>query len=354
MLAKIIVTIGPGSNSQTILKELVELGHINTFRLNLSHLEMSDLEDKVSLFKANGITPALDTQGAQLRVSHSYENGLTVQIGQEIVLSGNKLPIENQARHLISNHPEVLQQLSIGDELKIDFDGAVCKVVSINEESVSLKTVHGGNILQNRAVDVTGKNLKLNPLTLFDKMALGKSAEWGVEEVFLSFANRLSDVKECRNLISNETKLISKIESINGIKNLREIAENSDAILIDRGDLSREVGIGRLPLVVKSIVSIGKECNTPIYVATNILDTMIKEVLPSRAEVSDLYSLLEMGISGIVLAAEVAIGKHPIESVQLVDFIRRMHLYNTDGFTIIPDLVSSLKQNMNEPLKTWL
>ena len=88
--------------------------------------------------------------------------------------------------------------------------------------------------------------------------------------------------------------------------------------------------------------------------ATNILDTMIENSLPSRAEVSDLYSLLKMGVNGIVLAAEVAIGRHPVQSVQLVNFFRKLHAYESDGFAILPDLIASLKEEISEPLKSWL
>lgn len=354
MTTKIIVTIGPSSSSPEKLTALKNLGLVDTYRLNLSHLNIKTLEENITLFRSHGVTPALDTQGAQLRVSHSYKKGLKVNIGDYITLGRGEEPKTSNEKHLISNHPEILEQLSVGDELKIDFNGAVCKVERSGKDSVTLLTIHGGNILQNRAVDIVGKNLTLSPLTKFDKEALARSTEWGIKEVFLSFANRLSDIHECKELIPSGTRLISKIESINGIKNLREISEHSDAILIDRGDLSREVGIGRLPLLVKSIIQITKECNTPVFIATNILDTMIEESLPSRAEVSDMYSLLEMGVNGIVLAAEVAIGKHPIESVQLVNFIRRMHLYKSDGFAVIPDLVSDLKEDISEPLKSWL
>ena len=244
--------------------------------------------------------------------------------------------------------------MEVGDELKIDFNGAVCKVITIEDQKVMLVAINGGDILQNRAVDVTGKKLKLNPLTDFDIQALNMANDWNVEEVFLSFANNASDVRHCRQLLPPQTNVISKIESINGINNLREIAIQSDAILIDRGDLSREVGIGRLPILVQSIIKVSKECNTPVYVATNILDTMIENSLPSRAEVSDLYSLLKMGVNGIVLAAEVAIGRHPVQSVQLVNFFRKLHAYESDGFAILPDLIASLKEEISEPLKSWL
>ena len=353
MTAKIITTIGPSSNKTEILHALRDSGLVNSFRLNLSHLNLESLTKQVKHFKEHRIKPALDTQGAQLRVSHNYDRSLRVNIGDIIILSSNYHG-DSGEKNLIPNHPEIIKQLKVGDELKIDFNGAVCKVITLEKERVILKAINGGDILQNRAVDVTGKKLQLNPLTEFDVEALKKAEEWGVEEVFLSFANCAHDVTICRALLPKSTRVISKIESINGINNLREIANKSDAILIDRGDLSREVGIGRLPILVQSIIKVSKECNTPVYVATNILDTMIENSLPSRAEVSDLYSLLEMGVNGIVLAAEVAIGKHPVESVQLVNFIRKLHAYEADGFAVLPDLILNLKKDISEPLRSWL
>ncbi len=353
MTAKIITTIGPSSNRPEILSQLRDSSLVDTFRLNLSHLNFQTLVKQVNHFQNHNVRPALDTQGAQLRVSHCCDNDFIVRSGDIIFIDSNS-HLENNEKTLILNHPETIDQLDIGDELKIDFNGAVCKVSQIEGMRVTLETINGGNILQNRAVDVSGKKLKLNPLTEFDIEALKMASEWDVKEVFLSFANHSSDVKLCRELIPENTRVISKIESINGINNLRDIASVSDSILIDRGDLSREVGIGRLPILVQSIIKVSKECNTPVFVATNILDTMIENPLPSRAEVSDLYSLLEMGVDGIVLAAEVAIGKHPIESVQLVDFIRKLHSYEADGFAVLPDLIASLKDDICEPLKSWL
>ena len=353
MTAKIITTIGPSSSKSEILNELRNLSLVDTFRLNLSHLDFESLTNQVNHFKDHHLRPALDTQGAQLRVSHDSKIEFNVDIG-DIVYIDSRANINESNCTLIPNHPEIIDQLEVGDELKIDFNGAVCKVTSVEQMRATLRTLHGGVILQNRAVDVTGKKLKLNPLTEFDTQALKMADAWGVQEVFLSFANHASDVTLCRSLLPKNTCIISKIESINGINNLRNIANESDAILIDRGDLSREVGIGRLPILVQSIIKVSRECNTPVYVATNILDTMIENPLPSRAEVSDLYSLLEMGVDGIVLAAEVAIGKHPIESVQLVDFIRKLHEYEADGFAVLPDLIANLKMGISEPLKSWL
>ena len=350
MPPKIIVTIGPSSYESKILNKLKKSLLIQTYRLNLSHLNFEELSTQVAHFKNHDIRPALDTQGAQLRVSHNHGESMKVEIDDNIFLSSEA----SSETTLIPNHPEILDQLEIGDELKIDFNGAVCIVTDIERSRIKLRAVNGGSILQNRAVDVAHKRLKLEPLTNFDKQALRMADGWGVKEVFLSFANHADDVLECRSYLQPDVKIISKIESISGINNLREIALNSDAILIDRGDLSREIGIGRLPILVKSIIDVAKELNTPVYVATNILDTMIASSLPSRAEVSDLYSLLEMGVDGIVLAAEVAIGNHPLESVQLVDFIGKLHAYQKDGFAILPDLIANLKENISEPLKSWL
>ena len=355
MGVKIIITVGPASNSSDMLLRLKQSDLVSTFRLNLSHLNQNTLNEQIEILISHGITPSIDTQGAQLRVSHLLGGALEVLPGDHLIITGNK----NQKKYndipaLHVNHPEILGQLSRKDELKIDFNGAVCEVLHSDGETVLLNTIFGGKILQNRGLDITGKKLKLNPLTQFDELALSSALEWGVKEVFLSFANTSSDVHYCRSLLPKDVNIISKIESIEGIKNLRDIAYASDSILIDRGDLSREVGIGKLPLLVKSIVQIARECDTDAYVATNILDTMISSPLPSRAEVSDLYSLLDMGVKGIVLAAEVAIGKHPYESIQLVDYIRKLHSYNLDSFALLPELVEELKCNMSEPLRSWL
>ena len=147
----------------------------------------------------------------------------------------------------------------------------------------------------------------------------------GVKNFSLSFTNSAEDVKNVRDIIGNNTNLISKIESIEGVLNLEEILPVVNQILIDRGDLSREVAIEKIPFIQRRIIAHAKSKNTPVFVATNLLESMIKVDSPTRAEVNDVASTLLMGASGLVLAAETAIGKHPISAVKMINSIIKQY-----------------------------
>jgi pyruvate kinase len=141
----------------------------------------------------------------------------------------------------------------------------------------------------------------------------------------LSFTNSAEDVKRVREIIGHDTNLISKIESIKGVLNLGEILPVVDQILIDRGDLSREVDIEKIPFIQRMIISYAKSKETPVFVATNLLESMIKASSPTRAEANDVASTLLMGASGLVLAAETAIGEYPVEAVDMVNSIIKQY-----------------------------
>ena len=143
----------------------------------------------------------------------------------------------------------------------------------------------------------------------------------GVENFSLSFTNCAEDVFQIREIIGDDSNLISKIESVKGVLNLGEILPVVDQILIDRGDLSREVSIEKIPFIQRKIISYAMSKDTPVFVATNLLESMIKSSSPTRAEANDVASTLLMGASGLVLAAETAIGDHPVESLEMINLI---------------------------------
>ena len=167
----------------------------------------------------------------------------------------------------------------------------------------------------------------LDPLTEFDRWAINESIRFSPPAVFHSFASSEKDVSITRSLIPNSTALISKIENKEGLKNIEQIAKISDGLLVDRGDLSREISISMIPSAVNLVLDVGKRFNTPVYVATNVLDSMMTNALPSRAEISDMHNLFNQGVQGMVLAAEAAIGERPIESVQIISHIKKI-VYN--------------------------
>jgi len=356
---EIIVTIGPNSIDKKILSQLGSAG-ATSFRINLSHSNTEALDSYYKSFKGCNIRPSIDTQGAQVRIcgdpSKSY-----YEEGEQIIIS-HALNINGSRQDISINHPEFFDQLEEGDIIKIGFDGLTARIIA-NEEGhkkATAKIMSQGPISKNKAIDISDKPINLEALTIFDKQAIKSSYKHDVETIYLSFCNDVDTIKEVTHLIKNNypssarmPNIIAKIETKKAVRNLKEIAENCDGILIDRGDLSREFSISRIPSIVNQIIEMCIELKTPCYVATNVLDQMIKERLPSRAEISDVYSLLDKGVSGIVLAAEVAIGIHPIESVQVIRHMSILHSIEKGKRQEI-DLNSKAFPKLPNHLKAWL
>ena len=162
------------------------------------------------------------------------------------------------------------------------------------------------------------QNLKLPPLTEKDKYALSISKKYNIKYFAISFVNFEQDIDKVKKIVGKNKFLISKIETNNAIKNIKSISKKSNALLIDRGDLSRYIPVEKIPKAQEQIVMFTKKIKKPTYVATNLLETMIKESEPTRAESHDIYSTLKQGANGLVLAAETAIGKDPVECIKFL------------------------------------
>ena len=246
--------------------------------------------------------------------------------------------------------------MSVGDMLRVDFGGLVLQIRHINNDLTCMcECVSAGSCGTNKAADIIGRAIELPSLTSFDKFVLANCIDKNTPEIFMSFVNSPRDISECRSLLPSESnvKIVAKIETIKGIHNLEGILDYSDAVLIDRGDLSREISISRIPIVVNRILTICRERRIPCYVATNVLESMINTSLPTRAEISDIYSLLSKEVGGIVLAAEVAIGLHPINSVRVVKHMVELFHSESRGFLGgIPQ--TAFNSELPEPLKSWL
>ena len=354
-MAKIIVTIGPSSIARPILLGLREAG-ANSFRINLSHSNKSSLAYYFDEMLSCGITPAIDTQGAQLRVEElNFKTDL--ELGAEInILFGKTDQVVPIKPFLRLNHPEASDQVSKGDIMRVDFTGLALELKNrVSEQSWQAEVVAQGGITLNRAVDIKNKSIDLSILTKFDEYAIEYALDRGTTEVYTSFASSAADVNEVRKFIGRNTvSIISKIETSLGVANAEEIALNSDEILIDRGDLSREINIPTVPLAVSGIARISKHANTPVNVATNILDSMISQKVPSRAEISDIFSLLEKGIDGFVLAAEVAIGQNPVQSTALVNYLIKLYQNHRYGLYGIGSPALPSEHLIGKELLNWL
>ena len=314
---KIICTIGPSSLDETIVKKMDDSG-VDYFRINLSHTKIDDLIPIFKNLKSWTNKPiCLDTEGAQLRTSLLC-NEIIVKEHEivEFVPKGN-LVKKSQIGINGGNINEVFKN---GDLVTIDFDGAVVQIINNKNSSFFSRVLHSGIIGNNKGLNVD-RSVKLDRFTSKDEKAFSICQEIGIDHIFLSFCSHESDVIELRNRFKNTIHIISKIESKNGLIYLDGICRESDALLIDRGDLSREVPLEKIPIAQNQILERSKELGVPVYVATNLMENMILNSKPTRAEVNDIQSTLNNGAEGLVLAAETAIGKYPIECVRMMSRI---------------------------------
>jgi len=311
MTKDIWCTLGPSSLNDHVIGRLEEAG-VSLLRLNLSHTTIDELPGTLDYVQGRtGLPICLDTEGAQIRTSSARERILDENRSVRIV----SRPGDDGELAL---YPEgIVAQLAAGDLVKIDAD-VLAQVISVDPAGAVLWMLNGGTIGSRKAVTVLERDIELPPLTEKDRQAIEIGNQRGVRHVALSFANSASDVDLARSAAAPDATIISKIECLNGLLNLSEITTRSDAILIDRGDLSRQVNVEKLPFVQKDIIRRSKQLGVPVYVATNLMESMVTSPHPTRAEVNDVYNTLIDGADGLVLAAETAIGEYPVASASMV------------------------------------
>ena len=322
MTIKILATLGPSSLNNKTVKKMTEQGVI-LFRINLSHTKLEDVEAIVKKIQSwTDVPVCLDSEGAQIRNQDMINESVSFQEGSTVTI--HHKPIMGDSENISFTPDNVTQQLQVGDKIRVDFN-SVCFIITKREQDCLIATVaEGGRVGSNKAAD-TDSDIVLDPVTPKDKEAFKIGLRLGVNNFSLSFTNSSEDVSQVRKIIGHDTNLISKIESIKGVLNLGEILPVVDQILIDRGDLSREVDIEKIPFLQRMIISYARSKETPVFIATNLLESMIQANSPTRAEANDVASTLLMGASGLVLAAETAIGEYPIEAVDMINSIIKQY-----------------------------
>ncbi len=312
---RVICTVGPASLKPRIIRRLQALG-VSLFRINLSHTPLEEVGRAVAFLQAHSTVPiCLDSEGAQVRTGTFAAAPTDLRKGS--VIQVHRYPISGDAQKFNFTPPVTLELLQLGDLITIDFHTVVVQVMEIQSDRAVLRVRKGGSVGSNKACNVH-RGIDLPAITVKDRKAIEIGREMGVEHFALSFANRPEDVQEMRELIGPAATLISKIESRSGIANLEGIALISDAILIDRGDLSRQVPLEQIPAQQKDIIGRVKAIGRPVFVATNLLESMVHSSVPTLAEINDIYNTLDDGADGLVLAAETAVGKFPVGCVVMV------------------------------------
>lgn len=317
---EILCTLGPSSLNPHTIQRLEQSG-ANLFRINLSHTKLADLQNIVKLIlNATQVPICLDTEGAQIRTGELVDGSINLRDNTLVRAHFRRVPGDDKNFNF---YPlDIAKSFDSGDFISIDFNSVLVQVVAKDNESVLMRVLQGGLVGQNKAVTVE-RDIPMPPLTDKDESAIALGREMGLTYFALSFASRGEDVKYIRRLTGEDAFIISKIESRSGLENLEEIAAGSNALLIDRGDLSRQIPIELLPQTQKSIIHRAKAVGCRVYVATNLLESMVSTPTPTRAEVNDIYNTLADGADGLVLAAETAIGKYPIRCASMVNKIIR-------------------------------
>lgn len=328
---KLLCTLGPASLNEKTIVRLDEIG-VDIFRINLSHTEIERLTTVIKEIKRYTKKPiCIDTEGAQVRTGYVENNSIYLEENSIVEIVDEKI-IGNSLK--LSFTPSfVIKDIKPCDLISVDFDSVLLHVIGKNGNSVMAKVVSAGFVGSNKAVTIP-RDIKLPAITDKDKKAVRIALKHGISYFALSFANSRQAVEEFRKICGKEKFIISKIESKKGLANVDEICQVSDALLIDRGDLSREEPIDKIPFIQKLIIKKAKSHKVPVYVATNLLESMIKSKKPSRAEANDVINTLLDGAHGLVLAAETAIGSHPINCAVMISRMIKHFQDIAGGFSL--------------------
>ena len=301
--------------SEDIVKRCADFG-VYLFRINLSHTPLDAVAPTIEKIRGwTDIPICLDSEGAQLRNQKMTSEAVAFKEGTEVRIYFE--PVVGDANNISFSPDSVARQFVVGDEIGIDFDHVLLRVTDTNKDGAMAIVVSGGSVGSNKAADVQ-RDMEFDPLTGKDREAIKIGLGLGIRNFALSFANTPEDVNMMRTLCGPDANIICKIESPSGLTNLDGIVDRADEILIDRGDLSRRVPIEKVPFLQRRIISFARSRKTPVFVATNLLESMVTRKSPTRAEVNDVVSTLLMGADGLVLAAETAIGSFPVEAVTMI------------------------------------
>jgi len=296
-------------------------------RLNLSHGDLKTHRENVKRIRkaaeAEGRVVAImaDLQGPKFRLGRIVEAGVRVFEGNEATLtlreivgkSSKALPVQNE------NFPNLVKE---NDQVLID-DGLIeLRVLCVNEDEVQCRVVTGGTITSNKGINLPGVSTELPSLTDKDRSDLVHALEWDVDWLALSFVRSAKDVQVLKRLINehadHHVPVMAKIEKPEALENLDEIVEAADAIMVARGDLGIEIPTEKVPMVQKRIIQLCNRQGVPAVTATQMLDSMIRNSRPTRAEASDVANALLDGTDVVMLSGETTIGRYPIESVETI------------------------------------
>ncbi|MBC8504587.1 MAG: pyruvate kinase [Anaerolineales bacterium] len=328
--AKIVATIGPASQDEHAIQRLISAG-MNVARINFSHGKHEDHAlsiqriRKASQHLDQPITILQDLQGPKIRTGDLTEGQVEIIAGQILTLTSKEVP--GDARYVSVDYPDLPRSAQIGGRILLDDGNLELQVKSIGKESVETEVIIGGTLKPNKGVNLPGANLTLQTFTDKDKADLAFGLEQNIDLIALSFVRSAKDVSRLRQAIANlspdqcNIPIIAKLERPEALNNLHEIMHAADGVMVARGDLGVEMPPERVPIEQKRIIQMANSHARMVITATQMLESMMHNPRPTRAEASDVANAIFDGSDAVMLSGETAVGRYPIKSIEMMSSI---------------------------------
>ena len=336
---KIICTIGPSTESFSSIKKLHEAG-MNVARLNMSHSDHKNAKKIIDRIKKlnqsveNPVGILLDTQGPEIRTGDTSQV-VNLEPGQ-LVSFTIRDEVDVETTSIRVHYDELIQSVNVGTLISLDNGLLNFKVLKKSKNELECKVLDGGKLGSKRHVNLPGIRINLPSVTEKDKRDIAFGLKEDVDFIALSFVRNASDIDDLKEVLRNKAKkvkIISKIEDREGLSNIEEICQVSDSVMVARGDLGIETDLANLPNIQRKIMSNCAKYGVRSIVATHLLESMIDNPTPTRAEVTDVANAIYEGADAVMLSGETTIGKYPIESVKFISRIaKQTEKYRTLGY----------------------
>jgi len=356
---KIICTLGPSTDNEEIIKQLILEG-MDVARFNFSHANHEEHLKRLKMIKKYReelnipVATLLDTKGPEIRIGTFKNKKIQLKAGQLFKLTTKD--IEGDETQVSISYPSLVYDVDPGARILID-DGLIeMTVVEVTSTDITCRVNNSGFLSNNKGVNVPGVNLSMPYISEKDREDILFAIEQGFDYIAASFVRSADDVREIRKMLNKHNspvKIIAKIENLQGIKNIDEIIEEADSIMIARGDMGVEIPYEELPSLQKQIIKKVYKSGKPVITATQMLDSMIKNPRPTRAEITDVANAIYDGTSAIMLSGETAAGDYPVEALKAmvritlrteadIDYEKR---FNQREMTTNPDITDAISRS---------
>lgn len=320
---KVVATIGPASAPKEVLKGMVKEG-VNVVRLNFSHgayeVHQSVIETIREIDKELGTHTAIlaDLQGPKLRIGEVEDNGVHLETGSHLVITTNEQM--GTAERVSTNYEDFAKDVKPGESVLLDDGKLVLKVASTNgKDEVVCDIIHGGVLSSKKGINLPNTKISLPCLTEKDLKDLDFALSQNVDWIGLSFVRSARDIIELKHIIKDQekhTRVVAKIEKPEAMEEIDDIIRETDAVMVARGDLGVEVPMQMVPMIQKKIIRKCIHNAKPVIVATQMMESMISSITPTRAEVNDVANAILDGADAVMLSGETSVGNHPVEVIK--------------------------------------